>query len=97
MCTTQAYYTLVHDWFALTTIAIALYTQCCKRRSIPAELGYFETACRSNNCRAGGVTLLGIHHLSAHGIFFPFKFASFLSIQGVFSLLNGQEHFFHQF
>ena len=40
------------------TLGTALYNQCCQRRGLPAQLGYFEILCRgSKNCWAGGLKL----------------------------------------
>ena len=57
--------------------------QCCQCRSLPAKLGYIEIACRrSKHCWVGGIKLGNFSSVCPRQLFF-FKFASFLSIQGV--------------
>ena len=71
------------------------HCQCCQcRRGLPAELGYFEIACRgSKDCWAGGLNLGYFSSLYPHSSYLPVscQFREFLS------LFNVQEHSFHQF
>ena len=68
--------------------------QCCQRRGLPAQLGYFEILCRgSKNCWAGGLKLGYFSFVCPRQLFF-FKFASFLSIQRVFEPLQCPRTFF---
>ena len=47
-----------HFFLGLISWNIYVLIQCCQRRGLPAQLGYFEILCRgSKNCLAGGLKL----------------------------------------
>ena len=49
----------------------ASHSQCCQRRGLPAQLGYFEILCRgSKNCWAGGLKLGYFSFICPRQLFF---------------------------
>ena len=61
-----------------------IYHQCCQRRGLPAELGYYEISCRgSQNCWAGSLKLGYFLFLKPWQLSF-LQFVSSLSIQSIF-------------
>ena len=75
-------------------VCLSCHSQCCQRRGLPAQLGYFEILCRgSKNCWAGGLKLGNFSFVCPRQLFF-FKFASFLSIQRIVEPLQCPRTFF---
>ena len=73
-------------------------TQCCQRRGLPAQLGYFEILCRGlKNCWAVGLKFSYFSFVYPRAALFSSNLSVSCQFREFLSLFNAKEHSFHQF